>query len=82
MVRDELLQEKIADWGYTYKSESCYEYTVFCAREAEDGFLDEMDETFNNLDEALDYRDDMITAGWDCKIKQYNSNGEGTELKI
>lgn len=83
MMYDELLREKVADWGYDCEENNHYEYTVFCSKDGNDGYMDECDETFDNKDEALNYRDEMIKNGWECRIKRYDTdyfNDEGIEI--
>lgn len=86
MTYDEVLREKIQDWGHDCEVDSNYEYTVYCERDGGDGFLDEEDESFDNLDDALDYRDEMIADGWNIRyIKRYDSTTydfEGVEIKV
>ena len=44
-----------------------------CARGG-DGYMDELDESFDTLDEALDFQDEMKAEGWDIRyIKRYDS---------
>lgn len=86
MTYDELLQEKVQDWGYDCDEPSDYEYTVYCVRDGGDGYMNEMDKSFDNLDDALDFKDSMIAEGWEIRsIKRYDStiyDLEGIEIKI
>ena len=86
MTWDELLQEKVQDWGYEQKEDSGYEYTVYLERDGGDGYMDELDESFDNLDDALDFRDEKIAEGWEVRyIKRYDSTTydyEGVEIKV
>lgn len=86
MTWDEMLQEKIQDWGYEQEKDSSYEYTVYLERDGGDGYMDELDESFDNLDDALDFRDEKIAEGWEVRyIKRYDSttyDREGVEIKV
>lgn len=74
MTYDELLYEKVRDWGHDCDEPSRYEYTVYCERDGGDGYMDELDESFDTLDEALDFQDEMKAEGWDIRyIKRYDS---------
>ena len=86
MMWDEMLQEKVQDWGYEQEEDSGYEYTVYLERDGGDGYMDELDESFDNLDDALDFRDEKIAEGWEVRyIKRYDSTTydyEGVEIKV
>lgn len=86
MTWDELLQEKVQDWGYKQEEESNYEYTVYLERDGGDGYMDELDESFDNLDDALDFRDEKVAEGWEVHcIKRYDStiyDYEGVEINV
>lgn len=86
MTRDEILREKMQDWGCNDDRNTGYEYVVYCERDGNDGFMDEIDESFNDLDQALDFRDEMIANGWEVRqIRRYDSNTYdtiGTVIKI
>jgi len=56
-----------------YDRESTYEYTVFCERDGEN-FVDELDETFRDLDEAFSFKEEMEKDGWTCHVKRYDLN--------
>ena len=51
-----------------------------------DGYMDELDESFDNLDDALDFRDEKVAEGWEvCCIKRYDStiyDYDGVEINI
>lgn len=86
MTWDEMLQEKVQDWGYEQEENSGYEYTVYLERDGGDGYMDELDESFDNIDDALDFRDEKVAEGWEVRcIKRYDSTTydyEGVEIKV
>lgn len=86
MTWDEMLQEKVQDWGYEQEENSDYEYTVYLECDGGDGYMDELDESFDNIDDALDFRDEKVAEGWEVRcIKRYDStiyDYEGVEIKV
>lgn len=86
MTWDELLQEKVQNWGCESEEKSDYEYTVYLERDDGDGYMDELDKSFDNLDEALDFRDEKAAEGWEVRyIKRYDSatyDCEGIEIHV
>ncbi len=85
MAQDEMLQKKVWDWGYACDEIIKYEYTVYCERDDGEGFINEFDESFDTLDEALNFQYEMIAEGWTIRyIKRYDNEDdyEGIEIKV
>lgn len=70
-------------WDFYDREQDNYEYTVFCERDGKD-FVDELDETFRDKDEAFSFKEEMEKDGWTCRVKRYDLDTffpEGVEIK-